>query len=167
LIFLAVVITLPFVSCDKEPSVEEVLDGIIAAVDDTATLNYKMDAEMNIDIEGYLMGMDMPTGARSMNINASVASGGVIDKENEQLRMDADISYGVSGVEDSVGEMSYQMAAAIYLLDNTAYIMTDIPMMGATWQKYNLSAEDMQQFEDIFGGQDSMVNPQMLLEMAG
>jgi len=163
---LVMIMVLPFTACDKEPSVEEVLDGIIAAADDITTLSYDMNAEMNVEIEGYLAGMDMQTDGESMNINASMTSGGVIDKENEQLQMDADISYGITGVEDSVSGMSYQMAIAIYLLDNTGYIMMDTPMMGVTWQKYSLSAEEMQQFEEIFGGQDSIVNPQMVLEMA-
>jgi len=154
---LAGVIILPFVSCDKEPSVEEILDGIVAAADDITSFNYDMDSELSIDVE---------VGEESVSITAVVTMGGVVDKENKQVQMDADVSYGASGEEGSVGGMSYEMAMALYLLDNTAYIMMDVPLTGVSWQKYGISPEEMQQIEDMLDGQGSIMDSQMMLEMA-
>ena len=163
-VMLAVVIILPSVSCDKEPSVEEVLDGIIAAADDITTLSYDMNAEMNMIFSTIAEGR----GPRPYQADVEMTLSGVLDVENKDMLLDADIGFGLTDAASSSTDssMSMDMGMELYLLDNTGYIMTDIPMMGVTWQKYSLSAEEIQQIEEMLGRQDSMLNPQMILEMA-
>ena len=159
-ISLVLIIALSFAACDKEPSVEEVLDGIIAAANDITSVSYDMDAELE---------MFVSTGAEDAgHIDANMTLNGVMDIENRQIHTDMDVSFSYTDVLSSSTEdsISMDMGMALYLLDETIYAMTDIPMMGVTWQKYSLSAEEIQQIEEMLGGQSLMVNPQMVLEMA-
>ncbi len=166
-VMVAGVMILPFVACDNDtPTVEEILEGMVAAADGINTLNYELNTEAAIEAEIYTMGFDMEAVPQEMNINAAISSSGVIDKENRQMRMDANASYSLSGAEGSVGEMSYEMALAVYVVDNSGYIMMDIPLTGASWQKYSLTLEELQQIEDMFAGQDTAASPQELLEVA-
>jgi len=157
---LVLIMVLSFAACDKEPSVEEVLDGIIAAANDITSVSYDMDAELE---------MFVSTGAEDAgHIDANMTLNGVMDIENRQIHTDMDVSFSYTDVLSSSTKdsISMDMGMALYLLDETIYAMTDIPMMGVTWQKYSLSAEEIQQIEEMLGRQDSMLNPQMILEMA-
>ena len=144
---LAGMMALSLAACDEEPAAEEILANTAEAMSGVTTLSYDMDTDLAIAVEGDFGDLDMLTGPGSTSMDVSIASSGAIDKENRQLQVDAELSYGVTGAEGSASEMSYTMAAAVYLVDDTAYLMFDIPLMGAIWQKHSLSAEEIQQLE--------------------
>ena len=64
-----------------------------------------MEMSIDMNIDGDSTDMFMQLGLGNMNMTATAALSGVLDRENEQLQMEADVSYSIGGMEDSVGEL--------------------------------------------------------------
>ena len=132
---LALVMVLSLAACAKEPSAQEIVNGVIESLDDIRT--YQFDMDMTLDIAGEAEG-EVFEG--TMVIDSSGAS----DFENRQMRMDVTINVAVPG-EDEI-----EMAMAMYLIGDMMYTMMEIPEMGPMWIKSEMPEgywEEMSQVE--------------------
>jgi len=132
---LALVMVLSLAACAKEPSAQEIVDGVIESLDDIRT--YQFDMDMTMDVAGEAEG-EVFEG--TMVIDSSGAS----DFENRQMRMDVTINVAVPG-EDEI-----EMAMEMYLIGDMMYMMMEIPEMGPMWIKSEMPEgywEEMSQVE--------------------
>jgi hypothetical protein len=141
---LALVMVLSLAACAKEPSAQEIVDGVIESLDDIRT--YQFDMDMTMDVAGEAEG-EVFEG--TMVIDSSGAS----DFENRQMRMDVTINVAVPG-EDEI-----EMAMEMYLIGDMMYTMMEIPEMGPMWIKSEMPEEYWEEMRQV--------EPQMeLLEVA-
>jgi len=141
---LALVMVLSLAACAKEPSAQEIVDGVIESLDDIRTYQFDMDMTLNIagEAEGEVFEGTM-----------AIDSSGASDFENRQMRMDVTINVAVPG-EDEI-----EMAMEMYLIGDMMYTMMEIPEMGPMWMKSEMPEEYWEEM--------SQVEPQMeLLEVA-
>ena len=139
---LVVVMALPFVACDGGsglPSAEEIIEASIEALDDVRTFEFEMEASMDADTEAE----GEPNDAY-IEMDAS----GAIDIENYQMQLAMDMNMETTGEEDM------DMAAEMYLVDDTFYILTDALGMGSMWMKLELS--DIEELPEGYGEQEDM-----------
>ena len=155
---LVMVMVLSFVSCNNMPSVAEVIGGMEGAAGDITSVSCDMDASLNMDVDA---------GDESVYVDAAVSMSSVMDIENTQMQMEADINFTSAEGEGSDSSISMDIAVAFYLLDDMAYMMLDEPFSGATWESQQLQPEDIQQMEEMLGGQLNPAGMQdFLMEIA-
>jgi outer membrane lipoprotein-sorting protein len=141
---LVLVMALTFVACDGEdlPSAEEIIEGMTQAVVDVRTGEFDMEMTMDVDAE-----VEGESGKANIEMDAS----GVMDIENCQMQIAMTMQVEATGEED------VDMAAEVYLIDNTFYMMTDalgmmtdVFGMGPTWLKLELTElEELEEMEEL------------------
>jgi len=131
---LALVMVLSLAACAKEPSAQEIVDGVIESLDDIRT--YQFDMDMTLDMAGEAEG-EVFEG--TMVIDSSGAS----DFENRQMRMDVTINVAVPG-EDEI-----EMAMEMYLIGDMMYTMMEIPEMGPMWIKSEMPEEYWEEMRQV------------------
>jgi outer membrane lipoprotein-sorting protein len=141
---LVLVMALTFVACDGEdlPSAEEIIEGMTQAVVDVRTGEFDMEMTMDVDAE-----VEGESGKANIEMDAS----GVMDIENCQMQIAMTMQVEATGEED------VDMAAEVYLIDNTFYMMTDalgmmtdVFGMGPTWLKLELTEmEELAEMEEL------------------
>jgi hypothetical protein len=150
-ISLVLVAVLSFTACEggeELPAAEEIVDGVIEAMDDVRTQEFDMD--MSLDMAGEAEG-------EQVEITMEMAMSGAVDIVNRQMR--AGITMNMAMPEE--GEMD--MAVEVYLLDNEVYMMMDIPGMGSEWQKTELTEEQWEEMMEVINLAKSQLE---LLEVA-
>jgi predicted small lipoprotein YifL len=126
-IFLVLVMALSFTACgEKLPSSQEIIDRATEAMDDMKTC--QMDMDMSLDVAGEAEG-------EAVDATIGIDASGALDIENRQMQMDMTMNAVVTGEDDL--DMNMEM----YLVENTFYIMTDVPLMGPTWMKLEMPEE--------------------------
>ncbi len=126
-ISLVLVMALSFTACGEElPPAQEIIDGAIQAMGDMRTC--QMDMDMSLEMTGEAEG-------EAVDAIVGIDASGALDIENRQMQMDMTMNAVVTG-EDDV-DMNMEM----YLVENTFYIMTDVPVMGPTWMKLEMPEE--------------------------
>ena len=131
---LALVMVLSLAACAKEPSAQEIVDGVIESLDDIRT--YQFDMDMTMDMAGEVEG-EVFEG--TMVIDSSGAS----DFENRQMRMDVTLNVAV------LGEDEIEMAMAMYLIGDMMYTMMEIPEMGPMWMKSEMPEEYWEEMRQV------------------
>ena len=121
---LVLVMVIPVAACAIEPSTEEIVDGVIEALDEVSA--YQFDVDMTMDIAGEAEG-------EAFEMTMATDFSGALDLENRRMRADISMRMTIPG-EDEV-EMEMEM----YLIDDMGYIMMDVPEMGPTWMKSEIS----------------------------
>jgi len=132
---LALVMVLSLAACAKEPSAQEIVDGVIESLDDIRT--YQFDMDMTMDIAGEAEG-------EAVEMTMVMDGSGTLDLENRQMRMDMTMSMAMTG-EDEI-----EMAMEMYLIGDMMYMMMEIPEMGPMWIKSEMPEgywEEMSQVE--------------------
>ncbi len=126
-ISLVLVMALSFTACGEElPPAQEIIDGAIQAMGDMRTC--QMDMDMSLEMTGEAEG-------EAVDAIVGIDASGALDIKNRQMQMDMTMNAVVTG-EDDV-DMNMEM----YLVENTFYIMTDVPVMGPTWMKLEMPEE--------------------------
>ena len=105
------------------PSTNEIVKGVFESLNDIKT--FQFDMEMTADMSGEAEGEVFDT-TMTMGFN------GVLDTENRQMRADISMSMEMPD-EDEI-----EMEMAMYIIDDTGYVMMNIPEMGPTWMKSNV-----------------------------
>ena len=129
-ISLVLVMLLSFAACAKEPSVQEIIDGVIEAQDDIRSYEFEMD--MSWDMAGEVEG-EAGEGTIAMELS------GALDLENRQMRATIAMDMAMTGEDEMEIEME------MYIIDNMGYMMMEVPEMGPMWMKQEISEADWQQ----------------------
>ena len=141
---LALVMVLSLAACAKEPSAQEIVDGVIESLDDIRT--YQFDMDMTLDMAGEAEG-EVFEGTMVMD------SSGASDFENRQMSMDMTMSMAIAG------QPEMEMAMEMYLIGDMMYMMMEIPEMEPMWIKSEMPEEYWEEMRQV--------EPQMeLLEVA-
>jgi len=136
---LVLVMVLSFAACAKEveeelPSAQEIVDGVIASLEDIRTGQFDMD-----------MTMDMAGEAEGETFEATMLmdSSGALDVENRQIRMDMTMSMAMPG------EPEMEMGMEMYLIGDMMYMLMEIPEMGPMWMKSEVPEGTWEQMSQI------------------
>jgi len=133
--FLVMAIVLPLAACGEGgelPSAEEIVGGVIEALDDVKT--YEFDVDMSMDMAGE---------AEAFETTIEMALRGALDIENKEMR--AEIAMNVAMPEEEEMDVAMEM----YLVGDEMYMMMDVPDTGPMWMK-----QDVQEglWEETVGG---------------
>ncbi len=142
---LVLVLVLSFTACTEEakeaaeevglPPVQEIVDGVIEALDNIST--YQFDMDMTMDMAGEAEG-------EAFEMTTVMDSSGALDLDNREMMIDMTMDIALPGE----GEM--EMGMTMYLIGDMMYIMMETPGMDPTWVKSELPArywEQMSQTE--------------------
>jgi hypothetical protein len=134
-ISLVLVMVLTFTACNGGaggvtglPSVEEIINSVTGAQGDVRT--FQLDMDMTVDMAGVVEGEAFTT-------TMVVSSAGATDIPKSQLMMDMDMNMEM-GEMALPGEDTLEVSVVMYLIDNTMYMMTEIPEIGPMWIKYGI-----------------------------
>jgi hypothetical protein len=117
--FLVLVMVLSLASCVKEPSAQEIVDGVIYSMDEIRTYQYDMDGTVTMTFESE--------GETFVNTFAQSYSC-TVDVENKQAMIVITMTT-VTGQPDITGEVE------IYVTDGMAYFKLETPGEEPTWIK--------------------------------
>ncbi len=133
-IALVLVVVLSFTACAAGPSSQEIVDGVIEALDDIRTYQFDMDMTLDMDVEAE---------GEAFEVTMVLSSGGAFDLENRKMKMDMTMTIAVTGEDEMEEEME------MYLIGDMIYAMTEflgVPM----WMKSEMPEgywEEMNQVE--------------------
>ena len=139
---VVLVVAFSFISCEREPSVQEIVDGVIESFDDIKT--YQFDLDMTMYTAGEVE-------SEATEHTVTMANNGTLDLENQQ--MEADMSAG------SDDEM---MRLEMYIVDGMMYARPEAPGEEPMWIKEEVSAERW----EMMKGASGLDNYKELLETA-
>ena len=117
---LVLAIILSFGACAKEPSAQEIVDGVIESFDNIRT--YQFDMDMTQDQAGEAEG-------EAFEQTVTMDNSGTLDLENVQMR--AELTMSAVGREDDEGEMGVEM----YIIDGMMYAKPEAPGEESMWTK--------------------------------
>lgn len=134
---LVLVTLLSFTACGEElPSAQEIIDGAIESADDIKS--HKFDMDMSLEAAGE-------EEDEAVEIALVMGFSGAMDIENKEMSADINISMEMTG-ED---EMDMEMAMEMYLVDDVAYVMMDMPEQDPTWMKEEEAGEDWEEVTEM------------------
>lgn len=135
-LLLTLVLSITACNGDKLPSAEEIIDGIIEALNNTETYKFDMDMDIEMTVEAEGETIEMTMGA---------VSSGTIDMENGEMKMDMVIDM----VVPDEGEMEMEMA--IYVIDDMMYAGMDMPLLteGPMWVKSEIPEGILKQMNQV------------------
>ena len=151
-ISLVLVAVLSFTACEggeELPSAEEIIDGVIDAMGKVRSQEF--DIDMDLDMAGEAEG-------EAFEMTMEMAMSGAVDIENKQMRMEMAMSMATPGEEEEV-----DMGVEVYLLDDEAYMMMDVPGMDSAWRKSELIEEQWEEMMEVINLAESQLE---LLDMA-
>jgi len=131
---LALAVVLSLVACVQLPPAQEIVDGVIGALDDVTTCEFEMDMTMDVaaEYEGETVEMTTVTD-----------SSGVLDLENREMMMDTTMNMTIPGLD-------MEMTMELYLMGNMMYMYMEAPGMEPMWAKSEMAEgtwEDLDQVE--------------------
>ena len=150
-ISLVLVAVFSFTACDggeELPPAEEIIDGVIEAMDDIRTQEF--DIDMTLDMAG-----EAEDEAFEMTMEMSMS--GAVDIVNRQMRMEMAMNMAMP----EEGEMD--MGVEMYLLDDEVYMTMDVPGMDPAWMKSELTEEQWEEMMEVINLADSQLE---ILELA-
>jgi hypothetical protein len=163
---LVVVTILSFTACNggdedvsELPSAQEIIDGVLEAQDDIKS--YQYDLSMTIGMSGEVDG-------EAADMAMDMGFSGVMDIENEEGGAEISLSMTATGEDD------VEMAMAMYIVDDMAYVMMDIASMmggmigedmeaGPMWMKQPVSEGEWEEMAGMLSMTGSHLE---LLELA-
>ena len=116
--FAALAMALSIVACTPESSAQEVVNGVIESMQETKTYQFSLDVTMDMAAEAESFEMTMVT-----DLN------GVLDFENEKMKVDTNTSMAMSE-EDEV-----EMDMETYIIGHMLYMHGEVPGVGPMWVK--------------------------------
>jgi len=122
-ISLVLAIITSFGACSKEPSAQEIVDGVIDSLDEIRT--YQFDIDMTVGIAGEAEG-------EKVEATMVIDLDGAWDLENSQMKIDMAMS--MEGLPE-FGEDRIEIGIETYLVSDSIYMMMDVPEMDPTWMK--------------------------------
>jgi len=143
---LVVVMVLSLTACERGtgeeaelPPAQEIVNGVIDSLEKIRTTQFDMN-----------MTMDMAGEAEDETFEATMVMdfSGVLDLANRQMKADITMNIAASGADET------DMAMAMYLLDDVAYMMIEVPEMAPMWVKSEVPEatwEAMNQVESQIG----------------
>ena len=125
-ISLVLVMVLSFTACEKEPSAQEIIDGVIKSFDNIKT--YQFDMDMTMHATGEAEG-------ESLEHTVMMDNSGTLDLENLQMKVDL-----------SAGSGDEMISVESYIVDGMMYIRTDAirpaaPGEQSMWMKQEAPVE--------------------------
>ncbi len=125
---LVLVLVLSFTACAKEPSAQEIVDGVIESFDNIRTYQFELDMTM------YAVGeAEGEAHEQTMTMDNS----GTLDLENVQMEADLNLNTNiVAPVEEEI-----EMGVEMYIIDGMMYAKPEAPGEEPTWMKSELPAE--------------------------
>ena len=149
-ISLLLVMVFSFTTCGEAglPSAQEIIDGVIEALDDIRT--YELDMDMTMDMAGEAEG-------EAFEMTMTMGISGALDVENRQVGLDMTMNTALPG-EDEM-----DMVMEMYLIGNMAYMMMDEPETGPMWMKQEISETDWEELSEQLSEQIAMTEPQIEL----
>jgi len=136
---LVLVMVLSFTACAKEPSAQEIVDGVIESFDNIKT--YEFDMYMTQDQAGEAEG-------EVLEQTVTIDNSGTLDLEN--LQMSAEVSMVVNMVAPEEDEI--EQRAEMYIIDGMMYGKPEDPdIEEPMWTKEELPAEAWEILKGISG----------------
>ena len=120
---LALIMILSFTACEKDPSAQEIVDGVIASQGEIKTYRFDMDETTYMDV-------DVEDEAFEANIIKELD--GSVDFQNRQIRVDMISNTTMPGGDEITEETE------IYLIGDMIHILVEDPEMPPTWIKYEV-----------------------------
>lgn len=115
-VVLALVMVLSFTACEKEPSAEEIVDGVIESFDKINTYQFNIDEAIDYDF-----------GVDEEGDSFTLSSNGIVDVENRQLRVETSI------VDTEQSEIVW--GGEQYYIDGILYVKPKDPEGESMWMK--------------------------------
>jgi len=141
-ISLAMVMVLSLAACAKEPSAQEIVDGVIESLDNIKT--YQFDMDVTIDMTGVGEG-------EAFESTFALGYSGAVDVENRQMRMEmTNESIPKTGQPEMLGETE------IYFIDGMLYMMPKVPGEEPTWMKEEVSEEWWEESQQMGWGESQI-----------
>lgn len=124
-ILLVLVMALSFGSCTKEPTAEEIVDGVIESQGEIRTYQFELDMTM------YAVGEAEGAAHEQTMI---MDNSGTLDLENIQMEADLNLKTNiVAPVEEEI-----EMGVEMYIVDGMMYAKPEAPGEEPTWMKSEL-----------------------------
>jgi len=139
-ISLVLVMVLSLAACAKEPSAQEIVDGVIESFDNIRT--YQLDMDVTFDMAGEDEG-------EAFEFTQALGYIGAVDVENKQMRLE--MTY--RSIAETQPEM--EQVTEMYLIGNIQYRMQQTEE-GTEWKKYEVSAESWEEFQQIGWGKSQI-----------
>jgi len=139
-ISLVLVMVLSFAACAKEPSAQEIVDGVIESFDNIRT--YQLDMDVTFDIAGEDEG-------EAFEFTQALGYIGAVDVENKQMRLE--MTY--RSIAETQPEM--EQVTEMYLIGNIQY-QGEQTEEGTEWKKYEVPAESWEEFQQIGWGESQI-----------
>ena len=123
---LVLVMVLSFTACAKEPSAQEIVDGVIESLDEIIT--YQIDVDMTWGITGEFEG-------ETVESTVVMDLDGVVDLENRQMKIDMTVN-----VEGLPGSDKTEVGIETYLVGDMIYVIVYVPEMdpNPAWMKLEM-----------------------------
>lgn len=136
-ISLVLVMVLCFTACEKEPSAQEIVDGVIKSMDEIKSHKYDV---------GVSLGMAGEAEGEAVELTMEFDLSGAMGIENKQINL------AITGSVLFPGEDETEISLEIYIIDDVSYILTEIPGEGPMWLKETgFSETDWKEFIKILG----------------
>jgi hypothetical protein len=127
-----VVMALSFTACAKEPSAQEIVDGVIHSTDEIRTYQYDINGtiDMTFEVEGEV---SESTFAESYSYT--------VDVENRQARIDVTMT-------TITGQPDITEGVEVYVIDGMAYLKLETPGEEPTWVKEEVSEDWLEEWQE-------------------
>ncbi len=137
-ISLVLAVVLSFTTCAKEPSSQEIIDGVIESFDNIRTYQFELDMTM------YAVG---EAEGEAHEQTMTMDNRGTLDLENVQLEADLNLNTNiVAPVEEEI-----EMGVEMYIIDGMMYAKPEAPGEEPTWMKSELPAEGWEIHKGLSG----------------
>jgi hypothetical protein len=120
-ISLALFMVLSFTACGKEPSAQEIIEGVIESYDNIKTYQFELD--MNMHATGEAEG-------EALEHTVIMDNSGTLDLENLQMKVDL-----------SAGSGAEMMRLESYIIDGVMYVKPEAPGEQSMWMKQEAPLE--------------------------
>ena len=135
---LVMVMVLSFTACDKEPSAQEIVDGVIESFDNIRT--YQFDMVTTQDMTG-----EAEDEAFEQTVTMDIS--GRLDLENVQMRADLTMNVNMAAPEEDEMEEGVEM----YIIDGMMYAKPEAPGEEPVWTKEVAPVEVWESMSGISG----------------
>ena len=128
---LVLVLALSFTACEKEPSEQEIIDGVIESFENIKTYQFELDMTMNANGE---------VGGEAIEQNMTMDNSGTFDLENLQMK-----TYLSAGSGDEISRVES------YVIDGMVYARPEAPGEEPMWIKSEAPAEYWEMMKGVSG----------------
>ncbi|MBI4267668.1 MAG: hypothetical protein HY662_02670 [Chloroflexi bacterium] len=148
---LILALSIAVVGCAKELSAQEIIDKTLAASASAEVFNFDTDMTMSLEVTG---------GTDPGKMNMLTDMSGYADSKNKELQMTMNMNL------DVLGELSQNISADMYMVDDWVYMKLDMLGIGEQWVKTKLSEEQWEQ-QNQFAQQVDFLKTAAEITLAG